>query len=125
MEQITRTSRTHTSRKITFHSLLMSIIFFGTLQPNRSFGLANLEAIKYGCQGHDCRGTENEVCVVWSVRSGKAILWWNNQDVTHLVPCEKGHFTSNGGVSCDVDMDLVSSGTKKTTSPIMFVSWHW
>lgn len=62
---------------------------------------------------------------MWSVRSGKAILWWNNQDVTHLVPCEKGYYTSNGGVSCDADLDLVSSGTKKTTSPIMFVSWHW
>ena len=115
------------SQKITF-SLIIDVYYcfpFCTLQPNRSFGLANLEAIKYGCQGHDCRGTENEVCVVWSVRSGKAILWWNNQDVTHLVPCEKGYTTSNGG-ACDADLDLISSGTNsKTTSPIMFVEWQW
>jgi len=86
-----------------------------------SFGLANLEAIKYGCEGHDCRGTENEVVVVWSIRSGKTRLWWNNSDVTHLVPCERGH---TSGASCDADLDL-SSGTNTTTSPIMFVEFSW
>jgi len=86
--------------------------------PLRSFGLANLEAIKYGCEGHDCRGTENEVCVVWSVRSEKVRLWWNSQDVTHLVPLEKGY-------ASDADLDLISAGTNKTTSPIMFVEFSW
>ena len=98
------------------HSRLSTLSHF-----NRSFGLSNLEAIKYGCEGHECRGIENEVCVVWSIRGDKTRLWWNNQDVTHLVPCEKGY---TSGAFCDADLDL-NSDANSTASPIMFVEFSW
>jgi len=45
------------------------------------FGLANLDALKAGQTGTDCRGEEHDVTIVWSVTSGKRLILADGKEV--------------------------------------------
>jgi hypothetical protein len=51
---------------------------------HRSFGLTNVNALRDGGKGLDCRGEEHAVELVWSVRSGKTRVFWNGRDISNL-----------------------------------------
>lgn len=45
------------------------------------FGFPNVEALNNGKHGTDCRGEEHEVVVVWSITSGKKLVFCDGQEV--------------------------------------------
>lgn len=47
----------------------------------RRFGFPNIEALNNGQHGTDCRGEEHEVVVVWSITSGKKLVFCDGQEV--------------------------------------------
>eukprot|EP00559_Dactyliosolen_fragilissimus_P001658 CAMPEP_0184859986 /NCGR_PEP_ID=MMETSP0580-20130426/4950_1 /TAXON_ID=1118495 /ORGANISM="Dactyliosolen fragilissimus" /LENGTH=441 /DNA_ID=CAMNT_0027356909 /DNA_START=304 /DNA_END=1629 /DNA_ORIENTATION=+ len=49
------------------------------------FGFINEEAIRNGCSGVDCRGSEHEVTLVWSLASGKRIVLQDGDEVHYSV----------------------------------------
>lgn len=46
--------------------------------------MANLEAVRDGKKGNDCRGEEHEVQFVCFVKSKKVRIYWNGRNITHL-----------------------------------------
>lgn len=49
---------------------------------SRSFGFTNLTALRDGHRGADCRGEEHHIELIWSVKSGKTRVHWNQQNIT-------------------------------------------
>jgi len=49
------------------------------------FGFANEEAIAAGATGVECRGVEHEVCLTWSITSGKRLVTFDGKDVHYSV----------------------------------------
>lgn len=45
------------------------------------FGFSNAEAIAQGATGTECRGEEHEVCLVWSLTSGKRVVVADGEEV--------------------------------------------
>lgn len=45
------------------------------------FGYANPTALKYGASGVDCRGSEHDVSLVWSIASGKKTITQDGKEV--------------------------------------------
>ena len=52
-----------------------------THSSKRRFGYANQQAIDNGMTGTDCRGEEHEVCIVWSITSGKRQISMDGREV--------------------------------------------
>jgi len=65
------------------HSLPLFLLLFID-NDNRSFGLANTDALNEGKTGVDCRGEEHEVSLVRYPRSRKTRIFWNKRNITHL-----------------------------------------
>ena len=45
------------------------------------FGYTNLEALEAGKTGQDCRGSEHEIVITWSLSSGKQAIAFDQQEV--------------------------------------------
>ena len=45
------------------------------------FGFTNVEALSAGLTGQDCRGSEHEVIITWSLSSGKQAIAFDGQEV--------------------------------------------
>lgn len=44
-------------------------------------GFSNAEAIQKGCVGSDCRGSEHEIILIWSLTSGKRLVVMDGKEV--------------------------------------------
>jgi len=54
------------------------------------FGFVNEEAIASGATGVECRGKEHEVCLIWSITSGKRLVTFDGKEVHYSIsPREK------------------------------------
>ena len=59
----------------------MLIILFHSFLQCRRWGIANEDALATGATGVECRGSEHEVTLIWSITSGKRLVILDGKEV--------------------------------------------
>ncbi|KAL7518001.1 hypothetical protein ACHAWX_002869 [Stephanocyclus meneghinianus] len=84
------------------------------------FGYTNVDAISNGGTGQDCRGSEHDVTITWSLSSGKQAVVFDGKEVyfdvgdTTKVKCA---FTDNHGHTIEVSAHAAPMSTKSVPDP--------
>jgi len=85
--------------QISFHCEHLGRYFRGNKRRlTWCFGFSNVSAIEQGLKGRNCRGEEHVVELLWSLRSGKTRILWNQTDISNYFVDKKQrddmvHFT--------------------------------
>ncbi|KAL3786540.1 hypothetical protein HJC23_006790 [Cyclotella cryptica] len=84
------------------------------------FGYTNVDAISNGGTGQDCRGSEHDVTITWSLSSGKQAVVFDGKEVyfdvgdTTKVKCS---FKDNHGHTIEVSAHAAPMSTKSVPDP--------
>lgn len=84
------------------------------------FGYTNVEAMSDGCTGQDCRGSEHDVTITWSLSSGKQSVVYDGKEMyfdvgdTTKVKCT---FKDKDDHTIEVKAHAAPMSTKSTPDP--------
>lgn len=84
------------------------------------YGYTNLEALSDGKTGQDCRGSEHDVIIIWSISSGKQSIMFDGKEVFFDVADTskfQASFPDGRGHTLTVKAHAASMSTKSNPNP--------